>query len=158
MSLEHDREVSRYGMQSYNDAVSRHIPGEEAASQDVIPPSEFQAHLIPNYPTQHLLHHYSKLHNTLFTREGIRGMEVDKREWINMGLTRRAIHHELAQRGFNGAIPKAPDRFEAPFNTMQGRPSRIARDGGVIPEIVESNEVYGFSTDHGRPMGGADFH
>jgi hypothetical protein len=157
-SLEHDRELTRYGFQSYNDAVSSHVPGKGAGSQDVLPTSDFQAHMIPEYPTPHLLHHYNRLHNALYTLEGVRNLDVEKREWINMSLARRAIQHELTLRGLNGSIPKPPSHLDLPMNTHSGRPSRKTKDGGVLPAIYEPDQTYGFETDHGRPTGGADFH
>lgn len=157
-SLEHDRELTRYGIQSYNDAVARNTPGEGALSQDVTPTSDFQAHLIPEYPTPHLLHHYNKLHNSLYTTEGLRNLDVEKREWLNLTLAKRAMQHELTLRGFNGSIPQPPSHLNPPPHTFEGRTSRRTKDGGVLPAIYEPDQTYGFETDHGRPTGGADFH
>lgn len=159
MSVEEDRKLTAYGFQSYNDAVNRLVPGPGAGSHDIVSPTQFEAHLIPEYPTPHLINTHNRLYNTLYTPEGLKGLDVEKREWINMGLSRKAIRHELAMRGQLGSVPAHP-KFDSPSSKVLSTRSRAGgtHRGYSMPAISDPELTIGFDTDHGRPTGGADFH
>lgn len=82
-------------------SLERTEPGPGAALQPVFEgnPASLRLRSIPHVDSGRLHEHLQRLDHMLSTPEGLMEFDAPRRTLVQMGMTRKAIEHELALRG-----------------------------------------------------------